>query len=206
VRLDVPGLTSIKSPNVGNAPTLAAIQKHLPMQKIIETFLLCFILTQTFGQTQRKVSTYLLTQYNNTMYDVTKGNNPWGVGLGLQTFFNNKTKFKPTIELTGDIYLEDDKVFRTDSNGTPLSDIRGMINFFVGSSFSPTKNIYLSVVAGPSFISGQTLFGIKPSLGFYFTKSQRWSGKISYINIFNRGNEIKKDFGSLSLAAGLKLF
>lgn len=176
------------------------------MQKVISTFLLCFILISSFGQTQKKVSTYLLTQFNTTLSDVTKGNNPWGIGLGLQTFLNNKTKFKPTIELTGDIYLYDDKVLRTDSNGTPLNDVRSMVNLFVGSSFNPTKNIYLSVVVGPSFISGQTLFGISPSFGFYFTKSQRWSGKISYINIFNRGNAIKKDFSSLSLGVGLKLF
>jgi hypothetical protein len=176
------------------------------MQKVITTFLLCFILTYSFGQAQKKISTYLLTQFNATLFDVTKGNNPWGVGLGLQTFLTNKTRFKPTIELTGDIYLQDDKVFRTDSTGTPLNDVRGMVNLFIGTSFNPTKNIYLSVVAGPSFISGQTLLGIKPSLSLYFTKSQRWTGKISYINIFNRGNAIKKDFGSLSLAVGLKLF
>jgi hypothetical protein len=164
------------------------------------------MLTQTFGQTQRKVSTYLLTQYNNTMYDVTKGNNPWGVGLGLQTFLNNKTMFKPTIELTGDIYFVDDKVFRTDSNGNQLNAVGGMVNLLFGTSFNPKKNIYLSFVAGPSFISGQTLIGIKPSIGFYFTKSQKWTGKISYINIFNRGKTIKKDFGSLSFTVGLKLF
>ena len=179
------------------------------MQKVITTFLLCFILTQTFGQTQRKVSTYLFTQYNNTMYDRTKGNNPWGVGIGLQTFFSNKTKFKPTIELTGDIYLMDNKVLKLNSDGSvPINynDVRGMVNLFVGTSFKPTKNIYISFVAGPSFISGQTMLGIKPSLGFYFTKSQKWTGKISYINIFNRDKTTKEDFGSLSLAIGLQLF
>ena len=179
------------------------------MQKVITTFLLCFILTQTFGQIQRKVSTYLLTQYNKTLYDRTIGNNNWGVGLGLQTFFNNQTKFKPTIELTGDIYLEDNKVLRLNPDGTVpanYNDVRGMVNLFVGTSFTPTKNIYLSFVAGPSFISGQTMLGIKPSFGFYFSKSQKWTGKVSYINIFNRDKTTKDDFGSLSLAVGLKLF
>lgn len=179
------------------------------MKKVITTFLICFILTQTFGQTQRKVSTYLLTQYNNTIYDRTKGNNPWGVGLGLQTFFNNKTKFKPTIELTGDVYLMDDKVLRLNPDGSvPVNynDVRGMVNLFVGTSFNPTRNIYISFVAGPSFIGGQTIFGIKPSFGCYFTKSQKWKGKISYINIYNRDKTTKEDFGSLSLAIGLQLF
>lgn len=120
------------------------------MRKILTILLCCFILTQTFGQTQRKISTYLLTQYNHTLYDYTIGNNPWGVGLGLQTFFNNKSKFKPTIELTGDIYLEDDKVLKLNPDGSiPQSDntIGSMINLFGGSSFHPTQTIYFSFVA-----------------------------------------------------------
>ena len=102
--------------------------------------------------------------------------------------------------------MEDDKVLRTDASGNQLNDVRGMVNLFLGSSFNPTKAICLSVVAGPSFISGQTLLGIKPSFGFYFSKSQRWTSKISYINIFDRGKTTKQDFGSLSLTIGVKLF
>lgn len=146
------------------------------MQKFLTILCAFFILTQSFGQTPRKVSTFLLTQYNSTLYDYTKGNNLWGIGLGLQTFLNNKTKFKPTIELTGDIYLEDDKVLRLNPDGSfPQDDnsVRGMVNLFVGSSFHPTQNIYLSFLAGPSFISGQTLLGTKPSFGFYFSNNQK---------------------------------
>ncbi len=176
------------------------------MKKLIPTFLFCFLLTQLFGQTQKKISTYLLAQYNKTIYGATLGNNPSGIGLGLQTFLNNKTKFKPTIEITGDIYLENDKVYRTDLNGTPLNDVPSMVNLFIGSSFEPTQNFFLSFVAGPSFISGQTLFGIKPSIGFYFSKNQRWIGKLSYINIFNQDKVTNKDFGTISFAIGVKLF
>jgi hypothetical protein len=176
------------------------------MQRIITTFLLCFILTHTIGQTQKKVITYLSAQYNKTIYDRTIGNNPWGIGLGLQTFFNNKTKFKPTLELTADIYLEDDKVLRTTPVETEMVDVRGMVNLFAGASFHPTPTTYLSFLTGPSFICGQTLLGVKPSFGFYFSKSQKWTGKISYINIFNRDKTANEDFGSLSLAIGFKLF
>ena len=174
------------------------------MQKIIATFLLCFIFVFAFAQSTKKISTYLLTQFNTTLYDVTKGNNPWGIGLGLQTFLNTNTKFLPTVELTGDIYVADDKIFRVAVVGT--DDVSGMVNLLIGTSFNPTRNFYVSAVIGPSFISGQTLFAIKPSLGFYFSKSQRWTGKLSYINVFNRGNAIREDFGSLSLALGVKLF
>ena len=179
------------------------------MKKLIPTFLFCFLLTQAFGQTTRKVSSYIFANYNNTLYDYTAGNNPWGVGLGLQAFLNNKSKFKPTIELTADTYLEDNKVLRLNPDGsTPNDDngVHGMVNLFAGSSFHPNQSIYVSFVAGPSFISGQTFLGIKPSFGFYFSKTQRWTGKISYINVFNRTEVAKADFGSLSLSIGLKLF
>jgi hypothetical protein len=176
------------------------------VRKIISTLLLVFLLTQTFGQSEKKVTTYLFGQYNKTIYDATLGNNPSGIGLGLQAFFNSKTKFKPTVELTGDIYLQDDKVLRTDASGTPYHDVRNMVNLFIGSSYSLTQDVYLSFVAGPGFTSGQILLGIKPSLGFYFSKNQRWTGKLSYINIFNRDKTTKEDFGSINFAIGLKLF
>jgi len=185
---------------------LAAIQKELIMQKLITIFLLCFILTQSFGQTQRKVSTYLQGQYNKTMHDATLGNNPWGMGLGLQLFLNHNSNFKPTIDLTADAYLEDDKVFRAYANGTEMIDVGGMVNLFAGVSFHPIKTIYFSLVAGPSFLSGQTSWGVKPSFGFYFSQNQRWTGKISYINVFNREKTAKEDFGSLSFSLGVKLF
>jgi hypothetical protein len=180
------------------------------MYKIISAFLACIILTPTIGQTSKKISTYLQTQYNQTLYDRTSGNNPWSVGLGLQAFLNTRTKFKPTIELTADGSLEDDKVLRLTSDNKPVNDARGVINLFAGSSFLPTKNFYLSFALGPSFINNNTYLGIKPSVGFYFLKRQRMTARISYINIFNRElnyQETKKDdFGSISFAFGVRLF
>ncbi len=128
------------------------------------------------------------------------------MGLGLQLFFNNTSRIKPTIDLTADAYLEDDKVLRLNSDGTPIDDIGGMVNVFLGASFHPTRTIYLSFVIGPSFVSGQTLLGLKPSFGFYFSQNQRWTGKLSYINVFNRDKTTKEDFGTISFSLGVKLF
>ena len=175
------------------------------MIKVITSILLLFIFTQSFGQPERKISTYLFAQYNKTIYDITTGNNPWGIGLGLQALFNNQTKFKPAIELTGDIYLEDDKNLRL-SNNKPVEGVPGMVNFLIGSSFQFAQIAYLSLLAGPCFINSQTRFSLKPSFGFYFSRNQKYTGKISYINVFNRNKETKDDFGSVSFALGLKLF
>ena len=176
------------------------------MSKLILSILCCFLLIQTSAQEQRKISLYLFVQYNKTIYDATTGNNPWGVGPGLQVFYNNRTKFKPTIEFTADTYLEDDKLLRLTTNGKPIQDLGSMVNLFAGSSYHPSRSIYFSLAAGPAFINGNSYFGVKPSFGFYFSNNQRWTGKISYINIFNRNELTKEDFGSMSFAIGLKLF
>ncbi len=174
------------------------------MKKVAITVLLFFILSQSFAQ--KKVSTYLFANYNKTIYDVTLGNNPSGIGLGLQAFLNTNSKFKFTIEITDDVYLEDDKVFRTTLNGETLPGLGAMKNILIGSSFHPNQNIYFSIVGGPSFIEGNTYFALKPSVGFYFSDKQKWTGKISYINVFNRAPYTKDDFGSVSFAIGIKLF
>ena len=152
------------------------------------------------------MSVYLQGQFNKTIYDRTMGNNPWGIGLGLQAYLNHSSKVRPLIDFTADAYLENDKVLRLNTNGTPVDDIRGMINLFAGASYQPAKTVYLSLVTGPSFVGGQTLLGIKPSFGFYFSENQRWTGKVSYINIFNRDKITSEDFGSVSLSLGVKLF
>lgn len=176
------------------------------MKKSALTALIIFISSQAFAQHQRKISTYVFAQYSKTIYDITLGNNPSGIGLGVQTFFNNQTKFKPAIEITRDIYLENDKVLRMTSADKPIADVRGMTNIFIGSLFQPAENIYVSFLGGTNFINGQTFLGIKPSFGFYFSKNQKWSGKVSFVNIFNRDKTTKDDFGSLVFALGLKLF
>jgi len=174
------------------------------MLKFPTTVLLTFILSTTFAQTDKKVSTYLSAQYDNTIYDKTKGNNPWGIGLGLESRLNNSTRFKPTVELTASIYLEDDKTLTT-INDIPLQDVRNMVNLFAGYSFNPTNKLSISCVAGPSFISGQTFLSIKPSIDIFFSKNNRWTAKAYYINIFNREKITGSDFGLVGFALGIKL-
>ncbi|WP_290796395.1 hypothetical protein [Flavihumibacter sp. UBA7668] len=155
---------------------------------------------------QRNSTLYLQGQYNHTIYDATKGNNPWGIGAALQLFIKPTAKLRPTVELSGDLYLADDKVQRLDGNARPLNEISGMVNLFAGGSLHPTKNLFISLTAGPSFLSGQTKFGIKPFLGIFLTSSQSCLAKLSYINISDRNKETKEDFGSISFSLGFRLY
>jgi len=176
------------------------------MKKIIASLLFSAAFLSGTAQIQRKLSAYVSALYSKTLYDRTMGNNLLGFGAGFQMFYNNKTHFKPTIELTGTASLEDDLVYRMNLDGSEIPTARGMINLFAGTTFHPVKNVALSFVAGPSFINGQTLLGIKPSLDFYFGKNRRWMAKASFINIYNRDKVTREDFGSVSLAIAVKLF
>ncbi|PVD50826.1 hypothetical protein DC498_17815 [Terrimonas sp.] len=175
------------------------------MKRISLLLLSSFIFAKSFSQIQHNTSLHLSGQFNKTIYDETIGNNPWGIGLGLQCFFNNKAKFKPITDFTADAYLEDDKIYRINEDGSEKADIEGAINLFGGASYNLNKIIYVSLVAGPSLIGGKTFAGIKPSFGFYFSGSQRLTGRISYINVFNR-TATKKDFGTICLSLGVRLF
>jgi len=139
------------------------------MKKYILIAFIFFTLFDAAAQSQRKMSTYLSAQFNKTIYDRTLGNNPWSVGIGLQAFLNNKTKFKPVIELTADASIADDDVLRLSPDGKAIEDADDVINLFEGASFHSAKQVYLLFTLGPSFINSSTYFGIKPSVGVYFS-------------------------------------
>lgn len=180
------------------------------IKKLLILVLIGIASTKIFAQKQDKISGYFFVDYNKIIYDRTDGNNPWNIGLGAQVFLNINSKFKPTIELTANASLEDDKLLRLTRDEKPVNDARGVINLFAGTSFQPAKKFYLSFMLGPGFINDNVYFGIKPSFGFYFSNRQRVTLRFSYINIFNRElnyQETKKDdFGSVGFAIGVKLF
>jgi hypothetical protein len=64
------------------------------------------------------------------------------------------------------ILLPSSKIFPYD--GTDKLEVWSMINLLAGAAYHPSPTVYLSLVAGPSFVSGQTMLGVKPSVDFYF--------------------------------------
>ncbi len=175
------------------------------MKKLLFITVCCLTITSSFGQSKRFVSVYLETQLNTTLHDIVKQNNPWGIGLGLQAFFNTGDKLKLTFDITKDEYLADDKVLSV-RNGSGIPRVNEMNNILAGISYHPIPAVYFSFVSGASFINNQTLLAIKPSLGIYFSENRRWMGKLSYINVYDRDKVTKQDFGSVSFSLGMRLF
>ena len=177
------------------------------MKKIISAIAITLMMLPAAAQQKKKFSTHLEFIQQPTIADRTPMNNPWGSGLGLQARFFPFEKFSPLIEIAGFVYFAKYKIAYTDANDNVLPSVDGMANFFAGVAYKPGTTFYFSIAGGPSIVSSQTLFGIKPALGLYFSPSQKWKAQVAYLNVFNRGyGENKKNFESVGLSIGLKLF
>ncbi|RYE50248.1 MAG: hypothetical protein EOP48_20095 [Sphingobacteriales bacterium] len=179
--------------------------------KIIATILLTSLL-YSYGQAQsnKKINGFLLAQYNRTVYDYNPEINSWGMGLTFSSQLNTNTRFKPVLEISGDIYLADDLtkqlIFPPPFHDLlpPDSSIDFVVNIFGGSSYRISNKFYTTLLGGPSLIDGKIYLGVKPSVGFYFSKDQKFVGRLSFTNIFNRIHN--QDFGSIELSFGRRIF
>jgi hypothetical protein len=178
------------------------------MKKFILAIAITITLLPAAAQRVKKVSTHLDFIQQFTISDKTIKNNHWGMGLGLQTTILPYGKFRPTIDASGFYYFAKYKLLYVNPDDSPIPDVEHLVNLFAGVSYKPTSTLYFSLVGGPSFVSEQTLFGIKPSVGAYFSPSQKWKAQLSYLHIFNRGQEEwqVQDFTSLALSIGIRLF
>jgi hypothetical protein len=162
------------------------------------------VLVVALAQKERILSTYASLQFNATLYDINARNNPWGTGLGLHSIVNNRSRFKPALEITGDIYIGGTKdLYLVEGRDVAVTS---MVNVFAGANLQASERTYVSLLMGPSFVNGNACFGLKPAVGFYFSRKKTWMGKIAFINIFNREPSIERDFGSLSISLAGKLF
>lgn len=173
------------------------------MRKILLLFAL-FTCVQGFAQKQRKISIYPDLHANITQYDFTKRNNRSGIGLGLQVFANIKSKFRPSIELNGDM-LSGTKEMRI-INGKPVEYKNNTSNLLIGSSWHFSKEFYINAAAGPSFLNSKTHFTVKPALGVYFPSSRLFVVKMSLTHVFYKDEFTNEDFGVMNFGLGIKLF
>jgi hypothetical protein len=167
--------------------------------------LLMLISAGCFGQKQKKVSAYADFHVNATQYDRTLSNNAGGFGIGLQTFINIKSKFRPGIEFNSDAFGGTKELYLT-PDGKPIYAKSVTGNILIGSSYPITKRFYINVAGGPSFFNSQVHFTVKPAIGFYFPASQLLVAKISHTHVFQRDAISNESFGFLNFAIGIKLF
>jgi hypothetical protein len=177
------------------------------MAKFYLLLLFCCSTLCVFSQRRQKFRGYITFQYTKTLEDLTRGNNPWGMGTGFQLYWHLTGIFQPVADVTGDLYLEDDKVLRgAGVSGERLPTVRAISKVLIGPSLNIGRYINASVVAGPSFTGGDAYFTVKPSLQIFLNKRQSVFVKASHIHVDNRGLVTTGDFISYSLGLGFKVF
>ncbi|MEP7109262.1 MAG: hypothetical protein ABI760_14810 [Ferruginibacter sp.] len=173
--------------------------------KELYIILTLFIATNSFSQTNRKVSTFLSFQVNSTVHDRTQTNNSGGAGFGLQTFLNTTTRFKPTVEVNANLFAGTKEMYLT-ADERPIYAKSSVASVYIGSSFHLTDRLFIATTFGPTFYNAATYFGIRPSIGFYPSQSKKWIAGASFTNVYQRDDISNETFGYLSFALALKLF
>lgn len=129
--------------------------------KLFPTICISAFLTTSSAQNKRQVATYVVGQYNNPFLEWSFKNNPWGIGLGAETFFRTDKKFQPTLDLAGNLFIH--KIIVSKSGDIEeTQNIGGNVGVSAGISLHSIRNLYISFVAGPTllkskFISVQSL-------------------------------------------------
>ena len=183
------------------------------MKKLL-TFCLTFAVCVTFAQSARPVSIYLMGQYNKPYFEWGIRNNPWGLGLGAETFFMIDKKFQPTIDLSGNIFIEKAKVYQPAGSTEKSPDIKSNISLLGGASIHPFRRLYFSLVAGPTIINQKIYLSSKPSIGIYLDKNRKWITKISGMIIYKYipvkpiidGAPNKESISYLQVSVGHRIF
>jgi len=163
-------------------------------------------MSQASGQEIKKVGIYFLPEISQTLADRTKWNNQTGLGLGIQTVWHASSRFSPFLHVSDDFIFYDDKVGRTNADGSDQTSIENALKAVVGTNINIVGGLHLSLGSGVSFINGQSLFIVRPGLGVFFGKSQRATLKIDYTEIFNRYSGARQNYSSLVFALGVRLF
>jgi hypothetical protein len=159
-----------------------------------------------YGQGKHPFGLFLESQFSATANDRTKPNNPFGMGPGLRAVFSKGSTYSLTETIALHAYFPNDKVYRTNTDGTEKKTVDFVIRVLTGIQYVPVKNVFISFTGGPAFISGQVLAAINPSLGVYLTKKKKWEASLGYSNIFNRDSGEKQNFSSIQFSLGFGIF
>lgn len=168
-------------------------------------FVALLITTNSFAQTEKKVSSTLFAQANRTLYDRTTSNNRGGVGLGLQTNINTPTLAKPVVEVSADLFAGTKELYVTEDD-KPIDAKSGVFSIYAGALLHSSHRLFLSTTGGISLFNGKGHLGVRPSLGYHLSKNGRFAAKASFTHIFQRDAISNQSFGYGSFALGVKLF
>ena len=161
---------------------------------------------------------YLGSVYTHTVTDVTKENNPWGLGVSTQIFTKGIGWLQPTFELSNFAFLENkgEPVFvhplpldqqDADYYAIPREsypNFQNMANLLAGVSLFPRRFLFVSFTGGIS-LTNRLRWAEKSFVGFCFPKNQRIMVTASYLTIFKRIPGTQADYTGWSLGLAVRM-
>jgi hypothetical protein len=182
--------------------------------KYLLAVLLSLMAIVTSAQRAKKLSIYLVGQYNKPFLDWHMKNNPTGIGIGLETFVFRDKKVQPTVDISQNVFLQKAEFSQPSGSTEKADDIKANTSILAGLSFYPIPRLYFSFAVGPTLVNGSSFFTIKPSMGVYIDKNRKWIAHFSFLGIQNYvpikpvfdGTPDKEATGYLQLGIGHRLF
>lgn len=176
------------------------------MKYLISCLVFQVALFTCFGQNHVRLSIYLLPEVSQTLADRTKANNETGLGIGMQAIWRASPAFSPFVQVSDDFIFYDDKVYRTNPDGSEQLALGNVVKALAGANINLIGGLHISLAAGAGFTNGQTLFTIKPGLGLFLGKNRRLLLKTDYVNMLNRYSGERQNYQSLVFSLGFRLF
>jgi hypothetical protein len=174
------------------------------MKKLFALISICCLTYIVSGQTKSKTSLCLNMYGSIPIYNIDILNNPLGGGIGIVILFNTKTNFKPKIDFNVNSFINAHIVYDEPPSNTIIE--KGIACLLIGSSYSCGKRFDFSLVAGTSFYNSDIYLGLKPSVGIYLDKRQKYMTEVSLTNLFNTPSAKENSFGFLNLGIRIKLY
>jgi hypothetical protein len=176
------------------------------MKKLILLLSVILLYATLYGQSKHKISMEMGLKYDYTVYDRVVAHNGEGIGIGLTLLMATKSNFKPMLEFTADIFVRNDVGYST-ADSIAYEDKSRIPAIGIGGIYQPFKRIYFIFTLGPAFMSSSSIYlGIKPGVGCYIGKKNRFNAKFCLMNIFQREEASNEPFGYLTMGLGVRLF
>lgn len=158
---------------------------------------------KTDAQSPYRFSVFLAPGTSITKTDITKSDNPWAFDLTVKTYWNLPGRFKPSLSISGDLYLDSDKLGYLYPNNQEIPTVSAASYILPGLAFQVYQSLYVEVSGGPAFINRQVYGTLEGGITLLFPQNQRWRFALSYVQVNQREGQ---QFRSIKYTIGLRLF
>lgn len=184
--------------------------------KMILILLLLVLTHSATAQNKTGLSVYAGLHNSITAEDPTKHNNPWGLGIFTAGYVNTGGFVRPTIEITAEKFIADNKVGVHDGFDGIVPRIDAMVTVLGGGAILFEKFLSAGFLIGPAllkadegktgFPTNKRLLIIKPYIDVTPGKG-KLSFRVGYVKGSSRFESVSPTrYKAVTLGVGVRLF